>query len=139
MTRLRWFGHATVRLELDDVQFLFDPFLVGGIGPVRRRRKSPDLDVAPVDAVLISHAHQDHLHVASLRKLDRATPLVVPRGTVRLLARDGFEDVREVDVGDEMTFGQVRVRVVQAAHDWTVEPFQKFVRLEYRNHFCGLI
>ena len=77
MTRLRWFGHATVRLELDGVQFLFDPFLVGGIGPVRRRRKSPDLEVAPVDAVLVSHAHQDHLHLASLevdRSSDKADP-----------------------------------------------------------------
>ena len=123
MTRLRWFGHATVRLDLDGVRFLFDPFLAGGIGPVRRRRKSPDLDVAPVDSILVSHGHQDHLHVASLRKLDRATPLVIPRGTGRLLRGEGFDDIREVDVGDEMTFGDVRVRVVHAAHDGRRMPF----------------
>jgi L-ascorbate metabolism protein UlaG (beta-lactamase superfamily) len=123
VTRLRWFGHATVRLDLDGVRFLFDPFLAGGIGPVRRRRRSPDLDVAPVDAILVSHGHQDHLHVASLRKLDRATPLVIPRGTGRLLRGEGFDDVREVDVGDEMTIGDVRVRVVPAAHDGRRMPF----------------
>ncbi|HET9084482.1 MAG TPA: MBL fold metallo-hydrolase [Candidatus Limnocylindrales bacterium] len=123
MTRLRWFGHATVRLELDDVQFLFDPFLVGGIGPVRRRRKSPDLEVAPVDAVLVSHAHQDHLHLGSLRQLDRSTTLVVPRNTGRLVRAQGFEDVHEVDAGDELTIGSVRVRTVPAAHDGRRMPF----------------
>lgn len=123
MTRLRWFGHATVRLELDDVQFLFDPFLAGGVGPVRRRRKSPDLDVAPVDAVLVSHAHQDHLHLASLRQLDRSTTLVVPRNTGRLVRAQGFDDVHEVDVGDELTVRGVRVRTVPAAHDGRRMPF----------------
>ncbi len=123
MTRLRWFGHATVRLELDDVQFLFDPFLVGGIGPVRRRRKSPDLEVAPVQAVLVSHAHQDHLHLASLRQLDRSTSVVVPRGTGRLVEAQGFEAVHEVDVGDELTIGGVKVRTVPAAHDGRRMPF----------------
>ena len=123
MTRLRWFGHATVRLELDDVQFLFDPFLVGGIGPVRRRRKSPDLEVTPVDAVLVSHAHQDHLHLGSLRQLDRSTTLVVPRNTGRLVRAQGFEDVHEVDAGDELTIGGVRVRTVPAAHDGRRMPF----------------
>ena len=123
MTRLRWFGHATVRLELDDVQFLFDPFLVGGIGPVRRRRKSRDLEVAPVDAVLVSHAHQDHLHLGSLRQLDRSTTLVVPRNTGRLVRAQGFEKVHEVDAGDELTIGGVRVRTVHAAHDGRRMPF----------------
>jgi len=123
VTRLRWFGHATVRLELDEVQFLFDPFLVGGIGPVRRRRKSPDLEVAPVHAVLVSHAHQDHLHLASLRQLDRSTTLVVPRGTGRLVQSQGFTAVHEVDVGDELTIGDVRVRTVPAAHDGRRMPF----------------
>jgi L-ascorbate metabolism protein UlaG (beta-lactamase superfamily) len=123
LTRLRWFGHATVRLELDGVQFLFDPFLVGGIGPVRRRRKSPDLDVAPVDAVLVSHAHQDHLHLASLRMLDRATTLFIPRNTAHLVRGDGFRDVREVDIGDEAMVGGVRVRAVEASHDGRRMPF----------------
>ena len=123
MTRLRWLGHATVRLELDEAQFLFDPFLVGGIGPVRRRRKSPDLEVTPVDAVLVSHAHQDHLHLGSLRQLDRSTTLVVPRNTGRLVRALGFEDVHEVAAGDELTIGGVHVRTVPAAHDGRRMPF----------------
>jgi L-ascorbate metabolism protein UlaG (beta-lactamase superfamily) len=123
VTRLRWFGHATVRLELSGVQFLFDPFLSGGIGPVRRRRKSPDLEVAPVDAVLISHGHQDHLHLASLRQLDRATTVVVPNGLGPLVAKVGFADVRELDVDGETSIGDVRIRAVHAAHEGRRMPF----------------
>ena len=123
MTRLRWFGHATVRLELGDVELLFDPFLVGGVGPVRRRRKSPDLDVAPVHAVLVSHAHQDHLHIGSLKQLDRSTTLVVPKNTGRLVRAVGFDDVHEVDVGDELTIRGVRLRTVPAAHEGRRMPF----------------
>jgi L-ascorbate metabolism protein UlaG (beta-lactamase superfamily) len=123
VSRLRWFGHATVRLEMDGVRFLFDPLLVGGIGPVRRRGRSPDLDVAPVDAVVVSHAHQDHLHLASLRRLDQGTIVVVPRGAGRLVRRAGFGDVREVDTGEATTIGDVTVRAVPAAHHGRRMPF----------------
>ena len=123
MTRLRWFGHATVRLELSDLRFLFDPLLAEGIGPVRRRGRSPDLDVGPVDAILVSHAHQDHLHLASLRQLDRSAAMVVPRGAGRLVRGLGFADVRELDAGQATTVGDVRIRAVPAAHDGRRMPF----------------
>lgn len=123
MTRLRWLGHATVRLEMSDKRFLFDPLLAAGIGPVRRRGKSPDLEVQPVDAILISHAHQDHLHLASLRQLDRAAVVVLPRGAGRLARRLGFDDVRELDADESTTIGDVRIRAVPAAHDGRRMPF----------------
>ena len=123
MTRLRWFGHATVRLELSEGRFLFDPLLAGGIGPVRRRGKSPDLDIGPVDAILVSHAHQDHLHLASLRQIDRSAIVVVPRGAGRLVRQLGFGDVRELDVDEATTVGEVRIRAVPAAHDGRRMPF----------------
>jgi L-ascorbate metabolism protein UlaG (beta-lactamase superfamily) len=123
LTRLRWFGHATVRLELSEGRFLFDPLLAGGIGPVRRRGKSPDLDIGPVDAILVSHAHQDHLHLASLRQIDTSAVVVVPRGAGRLVRRLGFGDVRELDVDEATTVGEVRIRAVPAAHDGRRMPF----------------
>ena len=123
MTRLRWLGHATVRLEMSGKRFLFDPLLAGGIGPVRRRGKSPDPDVLPVDAVVISHAHQDHLHLASLRQIDRSAVVVLPRGAGRLARRQGFDDVRELGVDEATTVGDVRIRAVPAAHDGRRIPF----------------
>jgi L-ascorbate metabolism protein UlaG (beta-lactamase superfamily) len=123
LTRLRWFGHATVRLEVSGKRFLFDPLLAGGIGPVRRRGKSPDLDIGPVDAVVISHAHQDHLHLASLRQLDRKAIVVVPTGAGRLVRRIGFADVRELDVNGTTRVDDVTIRAVPASHDGRRMPF----------------
>lgn len=123
MTRLRWFGHATVRLEMSGLRFLFDPLLAGGIGPVRRRGKAPDMDVGPVDAVLVSHAHQDHLHLGSLRRISKDAIVIVPRGAGRLVRRLGFGDVREMDVDETTAVGDVRVRAVPAAHEGRRIPF----------------
>jgi L-ascorbate metabolism protein UlaG (beta-lactamase superfamily) len=123
MTRLRWLGHATVRLETSGIRLLFDPLLAGGIGPVRRRRKASDLGVTPVDAVMISHAHQDHLHLASLRRVGTDVRIIVPRGAGALVRAAGFGHVTEMDVDDHTTIGDVVVRAVPAAHDGRRMPF----------------
>jgi L-ascorbate metabolism protein UlaG (beta-lactamase superfamily) len=71
-------------------------------------------DLANVDAALVSHVHYDHLDRPSLRRLGADVTLVVPVGARRLLR--GFSDVREVDVGDEVRFGDVTVHATPAEH-----------------------
>jgi len=126
-------GHATVLLELDGVRMLTDPLLRKRIGVLIRRSPVPPPAIRrELDAVLISHAHLDHLDVPSLRLIDRRTPVVVPRGLGSLLRRLGFVPL-EVDVGDEVEFGpasavrssvspRVRVRAVPADHAGTRYP-----------------
>jgi L-ascorbate metabolism protein UlaG (beta-lactamase superfamily) len=69
-----------------------------------------------VDAILISHAHGDHLDRASLRLLPRSAKLVVPKGVSRFVKWLRFEDVVEVAAGDELRIGDVRLRVTPAEH-----------------------
>jgi len=103
VTAVRYVGHSTVLIELDGVRLLTDPLL-------RRRvlhllRRSP-IDLEPLrnpDAVLISHAHRDHLDLPSLRLLDRTVTAVVPRGLARPVERVGFERVVEVDEGESVS------------------------------------
>jgi L-ascorbate metabolism protein UlaG (beta-lactamase superfamily) len=97
---LTFAGHATVLLEMDGVRLLTDPLLRRRIGVLIRRSPVPPPAVhRDLSAVLISHAHLDHLDVPSLRLIDRRTPVVVPRGLGGLVRRLGFVP-REMDVGD---------------------------------------
>jgi L-ascorbate metabolism protein UlaG (beta-lactamase superfamily) len=126
-------GHSTVLLEMDGVRVLTDPLLRRRIGVLIRRSPVPPPAVRrDLDAVLISHAHLDHLDVPSLRLIDRRTPVVAPRGLGPLLRRLGFVPL-EVDVGDEVAIGparatgasgaaRVRVRAVPADHAGTRYP-----------------
>ena len=66
MTRATWLGHATVLLEISGVRLLFDPLPGERDRPVRRRAQAAVFDPISIDAVLVSHAHHDHLHIASL-------------------------------------------------------------------------
>jgi L-ascorbate metabolism protein UlaG (beta-lactamase superfamily) len=110
-------GHSTVLVELDGVRLLTDPLLRQRV--VHLRRQSPvDIDsLRSPDAVLISHAHRDHLDLPSLRRLDRAVTVVVPRGLSSLVERLGFERVVEVDAGESVSFTAVEVRATHAEHD----------------------
>ncbi|MEI7925795.1 MAG: MBL fold metallo-hydrolase, partial [Chloroflexota bacterium] len=117
--RVRWLGHATTEIVVDGVQLLTDPLLVDSMAPLVRRRAPEPALIAPDDpihAVLISHAHQDHLHLPSLRLLPAGTRLLVPVGLGRWLARRGFEQVEEMAPGDTRWVGAVQVRAIRAAH-----------------------
>lgn len=110
-------GHATVAIEMDGVRLITDPVLRHRVAHLRRAGRLHADSRAEVDAVLISHAHRDHLDLPSLRRLPRRGPVVVPRGLGRMMARAGIRDVVEVDVGDSVRVGAVEVRATPAEHD----------------------
>jgi L-ascorbate metabolism protein UlaG (beta-lactamase superfamily) len=120
--QLTWFGHATVLVE-DRARILTDPLLTDRLLHLHRRAgpTPPNLTNA-VDAVVLSHLHNDHLHVPSLALLDARTPVLVPRGAARLLRRLDVEPV-EVSVGDIVNVGDATIAVVPAIHDDTRWPF----------------
>jgi L-ascorbate metabolism protein UlaG (beta-lactamase superfamily) len=117
VTAILYVGHSTVLIELDGVRLLTDPLLRRRV--VHLHRRSPiDLEsIRTVDAVLISHAHRDHLDVPSLRKVDRAATAVVPRGLAGPVERLGFARLVEVDEGQSVSFGAVEVSATHAEHD----------------------
>jgi L-ascorbate metabolism protein UlaG (beta-lactamase superfamily) len=124
---LTFVGHSTVLFEMEGVRLLTDPLLRRRIGVLIRRSPVPAAALYhDLDAVLISHAHLDHLDVPSLRLIDRRTPVVAPRGLGALLRRLGFVPL-EMDAGDVVEVGppraagapgaaRVRVRAVPADH-----------------------
>lgn len=115
MTRVTYVGHATVLVAMDGTRLLTDPLLRWRVGHLRRRTKV-EPDSRRVDAVLLSHAHYDHLDLPSLERLGRSTPLIVPRGIAALVRRWGFEHVQEIGVGERVGIGQVTVEATYADH-----------------------
>src|SRR5205807_10564462 len=77
--RVTFINHATVLIQIDGLNVLTDPIWGDIAGPTfyigRERKRPPGLrfgDLPPIDVVLISHDHYDHLDVATLQSLQAA-------------------------------------------------------------------
>jgi L-ascorbate metabolism protein UlaG (beta-lactamase superfamily) len=113
--RITYVGHATILIELDGAVLLTDPLLRSRIGHVRRIAP-PVAPLPPIDAVLISHAHRDHLDLPSLRRLPDAVKVYAPPAAAAVVRRAGRK-VQSVLPGDRVRVGDVEVLAVPARHD----------------------
>jgi L-ascorbate metabolism protein UlaG (beta-lactamase superfamily) len=114
--RIRWIGHSTVLVELDGVRLLTDPVLRPRVLHLRRTGPVNWEGLQALDALAVSHVHYDHLDLPSLRRLGRSMPLLVPRGALRMLRRHGFEQVVELEEGEEWRVGALGIRATHAEH-----------------------
>jgi L-ascorbate metabolism protein UlaG (beta-lactamase superfamily) len=124
--RVTFVNHATMLLQFDDVNVLTDPIWADRTSPVEfagpRRHRAPGIrfeDLTPIDVVLVSHNHYDHLDVTTLLRLvARDHPrIVTPLGNGALLARHGIFGVTELDWWNGAKLaGDVRVTCVPARH-----------------------
>ena len=122
MARIEYVGHATVFVDLDGVRLLTDPLLRNRVAHLRRSTPVSARTWRGIDAVLISHAHYDHLDLPSLEKLGKSIPIVLPRGLGGMLRKRRFESVIEVEVGESLGIGDLQIRTVQAEHDGSRSP-----------------
>ncbi len=146
-----WIGHATTLLQMDDKFVLTNPLLTSSAGIVSVRLQEPGIDPAnlpPLDAVLVSHMHFDHLSLASLNLVEsRTRRLFVPRGGTVYIPDYSFE-VRELPTWESFEEGGLRVTAVPVKHvgfrygvdsAWMTESFTGYV-LEYHGltvYFAG--
>jgi N-acyl-phosphatidylethanolamine-hydrolysing phospholipase D len=102
-----WIGHSTVLLQIGGLNVLTDPVFCERASPVQwagpRRVMKPALAITalpPLDVVLISHNHYDHLDQAAVRQLAAAHPKakwVVPLALGATIQRWGVHDIIELD------------------------------------------
>jgi len=89
-----WIGHATALVQIDDKVILTDPVFTSTVGQLSKRVVEPGLDpenLPPVDAVLISHVHYDHLSLGSIATIEpKIRTMLMPRGGVTYLTDFGF-------------------------------------------------
>lgn len=127
--RVTWVNHATALVQLAGRNLLTDPVWaeraspVGFAGPRRRHAPGLALDaLPPLDAVLLSHDHYDHLDVATLRALAarHRMPILTGLGNAAYLARAGVAGAVDLDWGDAARLaaggGAVDVTFVPARH-----------------------
>ena len=124
--RVTWFGHSSTLLEVDGVRLLTDPIWSDRASPVEwigpRRWYPPTIALArlpPVDAVLISHDHYDHLDwptIVAMRAWKNV--FVVPLGIGAHLQRWGIapERIVELDWWQSTRVGALAVTLVPARH-----------------------
>ncbi|MGH9058592.1 MAG: MBL fold metallo-hydrolase [Acidimicrobiales bacterium] len=116
---LVWLGHASFLLRLGGLSVAVDPVLSARILGAGQRFTPPGLDrLPPLDLLLISHNHYDHLDAPTLRPLARATPVVAPGGLGRWFRLRGVTTVTELDWWESVRVGPLEVTFVPA-HHWS--------------------
>jgi len=119
-------GHSSFFLQIGGANVVIDPIFAPWLFVLKRLRR-PGLriqELPPLDAVLVTHAHFDHLHRPSLRAIARATRLksgrtpllIVPANCSDLVFDLGFERIVELGWWQEFQLGATRITATPARH-----------------------
>jgi L-ascorbate metabolism protein UlaG (beta-lactamase superfamily) len=127
-----WVGHATVLLRIGGMNVLTDPVMsnkVGvGLGLLTggpRRQIAPALSIKqlpPLDLILISHAHFDHLDRPTLQRLPKNVPVITSAHTGDLIHDLGFKQVHELPWNGRTQIGDLTITAQQVRH-WGARTF----------------
>lgn len=118
-------NHATVLIQYQGLNILTDPHYsercspVSWMGPKRVRNPGVKFeDLPPIDVVLISHNHYDHLDIQTLKKLkDHSNPKVfVGLKNGELLKEEGIPNFVEFDWWQSVSVGPLNFTFVPAQH-----------------------
>ena len=123
---LTFIGHSSFLLQIGGKNLIIDPNFARWIFILKRLRR-PGLrlrDLPPIDAVLVSHAHFDHLHRPSLRTIASLTwrksgkrPLIiVPKHLHDLVGDLGFSRVVEMDWWQSFHLGSLEITHTPSRH-----------------------
>jgi N-acyl-phosphatidylethanolamine-hydrolysing phospholipase D len=139
---LTWIGHSTVLVQIGGLNVLTDPVWANRASPFSfigpRRRLAPAVSIEalpPIDVVVISHNHYDHLDRSTVRRLAGLFPnaeWVTPNGVASLVASAGARNVTELTWWEDRNVKNIAVTCVPAQHS-----SGRFVRDRNRSLWCG--
>ena len=121
-----WIGHSTVLLQTAGLNILTDPFLsqraspLSFAGPARVRPPALTAEsLPPIDLILLSHNHYDHLDLPALRAIARhhAPHVVTPAGNAKWVRRAASAySIEELHWGESIAHKGLRIHVTPALH-----------------------
>lgn len=140
--RAVWLGHASFMLQSRGKSFLIDPVFSEYCSPVPiralKRRVPPPCALSglpPIDAVLLSHNHYDHLDIPTLRKLGSIPEIITSEGNARWLGKKLRRRATELAWEETLTlFPGITVTATPAQHFSSRTPFDRD-----RSHWCGFL
>jgi len=127
---LCWLGHATVLLNFYGIRVLTDPALGDRVGlslglamAGPKRYIGPGLkakELPPIDLVLLSHAHRDHLDLPTLSRLSANASVVTAKNTQDVFPGTRFKQSTELAWGETTTFriakGELQIEAIEVKH-----------------------
>lgn len=117
---ITWIGHSTFLIQLNGLNILTDPVWANRMG-VQKRMTKPGLtldELPPIDVVLISHGHYDHLHFSTIKQLKGNITFFVPIGLKSLFKKKGYKQVVEANWWESFIYAGKGFHFVPAQH-WT--------------------
>ncbi len=115
---LTWIGHASFLIQFNDLNVLVDPNFANWLFFLKRLKRSGMhlRDLPPIDLVLLSHAHYDHFHKPTLRKLPPTKIGIMPWGVGDLAKDLGFARIIELDWWESFSHKDWKVTFTPSNH-----------------------
>lgn len=115
---LTWIGHASFLVQFTDLNVIIDPNFANWLF-LLKRLKRPGLHhthLPPIDLVLLTHAHFDHFHKPSIRRIQSPKIGIMPWGMGDLARGLGFERIIELKWWESFCHGDWKVTLTPCKH-----------------------
>ncbi len=115
---ITWIGHASFLIQFRDLNVLIDPNFANWLFLLKRIKRAGVRisHLPPIDLVLLTHAHFDHFHKPTLRRLPRPKIVVMPWGMSDLAHDLGFERVIELEWWESFSRADWTVTLTPCRH-----------------------
>ncbi len=115
---ITWIGHASFLVQFTNLNVLIDPNFANWLFLLKRIRRSglKIQDLPRIDLVLLTHAHFDHFHKPTLRRLPHPKIGVMPRGVGDLAHDLGFARIIELDWWESFSQRDWKVTFTPSQH-----------------------